>query len=570
MSKNNYVWLTPDSQRFLEMDYLLPGQTVDQRVDVMCNHAEELLQEKGFAAKFKTNVQKGWYSFSSPVWSNFGTERGLPISCFGATINDSVKSIMQAHFEAGMMSKYGGGTSGYFGNIRPRGSPIKDNGITAGPCNFMHLFETLITVISQGSTRRGQFAAYLPIDHPDILEFLELRTEGHFIQNMSSGVCVTDAFMNRLIARDSIAMKVWAALLKARASTGYPYIFFVDTANRNTVDVYRDKKMRILHSNLCCEIALPDTAGDSLIEQATGATSDGNPATAGESFVCCLGSTNDRYFDDWKHTDAVALKIKFLDAVMTDFINRADGKAGLERAVLFARRHRALGLGQLGWHDYLQHHMTAFESLQAKAMNVEIARTIQMQASTASQELAKRFGEPEVLKGYGRRNTTLTAIAPTKSSSFILGGTSEGIEPHRANYYIKDLQKGKFTIVNQQLKKNLQGKGMDDEDVWQSILQHGGSVQHLSCLTEHEKDVFKTFAEISPKEIILQAAQRQKYVCQSQSLNLIIDPAVPVKDVNALYIEAWKLGVKSLYYQINENAAQQLSRSILTCSSCEG
>jgi len=575
MSTNDYVWLNPDSQRFLEMDYLLPGQTVDQRVDIICNRAEEILnrdgvKRPGWAARFKANVKKGWYSFSSPVWANFGVTRGLPISCFGCNINDSVKSIMQAHYEAGMMSKYGGGTSGYFGNIRPRGTPIKDNGESAGTANFALMFETLIKVISQGSTRRGQFAGYWPIEHGDIMEVLQFRSKGHDIKQMSFGVCVPDEFMERMIGGDMKARQIWAEVLKARARTGYPYILFIDNANKYAVDVYRDKGMRIVASNLCTEIMLPATAGDSLTEQATGVRTTGGAAEEGESFVCDLGSMNDRYYDDWKDTDAVQLKVEFLDAVMTDFIDRATGKAGMERAVRFATRHRALGLGQLGYHDYLQYKNVPFESMQAKRYNAEISQTIQRQALEASRRLAADYGEPEVLKGYGRRNTTLTAIAPTMSSSFILGGASQGIEPWQANYFIRDLQKGKFTIVNQQLKAVLAAKGKDDRETWESILKHGGSVQHLDCLDAHEKDVYKTFAEINPMEIVVQAAQRQKYLCQGQSTNLLIDPKVSVKDVNALYVEAWRLGVKSLYYQINENAAQQLSRSILTCSSCEG
>lgn len=569
---NGYVWLNPDSQRFLEMDYLLAGQTVDQRVDIICNRAEELLKKSGWAKRFKDNVKKGWYSFSSPVWANFGVARGLPISCFGGNINDSVKSIMQAHYEAGMMSKYGGGTSGYFGHVRPRGSAIKDNGESAGTANFAVLFETLIKVISQGSTRRGQYAGYWPIEHGDIMEVLQFRSHGHAIQQMSFGVTVPDAFMERMIAGEAKARTIWAEVLKARARTGYPYIVFIDTVNRDKPDVYRVLKMLIEHSNLCTEIFLPDTAGDSMTEVAAGVRTTGgpDPVEMGESFVCDLGSMNDRYFDDWRYTDAVKMKVEFLDAVMTDFIDRATGRAGLERAVRFAERHRALGLGQLGYHDYLQTKMVPFESMAAKRINIDIAKTIQEQALAASRQLAVDYGEPELLKGYGRRNTTLTAIAPTMSSSFILGGASQGIEPWQANYFIRDLQKGKFTVINQQLKALLATKGRDNRETWETILKSGGSVQTLDCLDTHEKEVFKTLPEISPKEIIIQAAARQKYICQGQSTNLFIDPRVPLKDVNALLIEAWRLGVKSLYYQINENAAQQLSRSILSCSSCEG
>jgi ribonucleoside-diphosphate reductase alpha chain len=287
-----------------------------------------------------------------------------------------------------------------------------------------------------------------------------------------------------------------------------------------------------------------------------------------ESFVCDLSSMNILYYDQWKDTNAVELLTYFLDAVMTEFINKAKKIKFMERTVRFAERHRALGIGWLGWHSYLQSRMIAWESMEAKFLNVQIAKNIHDAAYAASAKLAQEYGEPEVLKGYGRRNTTLLAIAPTKSSAFIMGQVSEGIEPHRTNYYIKDLQKGKFTIKNKVLEDLLVSKGVDDL-VWDSILKNGGSVQHLDCLTPHEKDVFKTFAEISPKEIVIQASQRQKYIDQSQSLNLMIHPSIPIKDVNALLIEGWKLGVKSFYYQIGVNAAQQFSRSILSCKSCE-
>jgi len=276
------------------------------------------------------------------------------------------------------------------------------------------------------------------------------------------------------------------------------------------------------------------------------------------------------HYEDWKNTDAVEMLTYFLDAVMSDFIAKSEDIPYMFKARRFAERHRALGLGVLGWHSYLQQNMIPFESFQAKLKNAEVFKLLQAQTLDASKKLAEMFGEPELLKGYGRRNTTLMAIAPTKSSSFILGQVSEGIEPHRSNYYIKDAAKGKFSIKNTHLQKLLASKRQDTEQVWQSILQRSGSVQHLTFLEDNEKDVFKTFAEITPREIVIQAAQRQKFLDQSQSLNLMIHPSIPVKDVNALIIEAWRLGVKSLYYQISVNAAQEFARNILSCASCEG
>lgn len=546
---SDYVWLNEPAKKFLEKDYLLPGQTVDERVDQICNAAEKILKINGFGTRFKENFKNGWYSLSTPIWTNFGIDRGSPISCFGSSIDDCMDNILYTHAEVGMMSKIGGGTSAYFGNLRSRGSKIRNNGESFGSVHFMKLFDNLIGVVSQGSTRRGNFAAYLPIEHKDIMEFLNIRKEGNPLQDIFTGITVPDVWMESMIDGDKEKRVVWAKVLESRIQTGLPYIVFIDTVNNNTVDVYKDHGLKITHSNLCSEIMLPDSTD--------------------ESFVCDLSSMNILHYEEWKDTDAVELLTFFLDAVMTEFIEKSKNIPFMKRPVRFAERHRALGIGWLGWHSYLQSKMIAFESMEAKLLNVAVANNIQKSAWNASKKLADMFGEPEILKGYGRRNTTLTAIAPTKSSSFILGQVSEGIEPNRTNYYIKDLQKGKFTIKNCYLEKLLEKKGKNTPEVWQNILKNSGSVANLSCLDEHEKDVFKTFSEISPKEIIIQAAQRQKYLDQSQSLNLLIDPAVPIKDVNFLMIEAWKLGVKSLYYQIGVNAAQQLSRSILNCKSCE-
>jgi ribonucleoside-diphosphate reductase alpha chain len=546
---SDYRWLTELSRIFLERDYLVDGQTVDQRVDEICNTAEKLLNKPGFATRFKENFKKGWYSLSTPIWTNFGNERGMPISCFGSSISDSMESIAYTWAEVAMMTKYGGGTSATFGNLRPRGASIRDNGESSGAVHFMQAFENLIQIVSQGSTRRGNFAAYLPIDHADIMEFLQIRTEGFPIQDLSFGVCVPDYWMEEMISGNADKRKVWAKVLEMRANFGYPYITFIDNANNNTVDCYKDKGMKITHSNLCNEILLCDSED--------------------ESFVCDLSSMNILYYDEWKDTDAVELLVYLLDAVMTEFIEKAKKIKFMERAVKFAERHRALGVGWLGWHSYLQSKMIPWESMEAKFHNTQIAKNIKEAAYKASAKLAEEYGEPEVCKGYGRRNTTLLAIAPTKSSAFILGQVSEGIEPHRTNYYIKDLQKGKFTVKNHELEALLESKGKSTDEIWKSILMNAGSVQHLDFLTENEKNVFKTFAEISPMEIVIQAGQRQKYIDQGQSLNLMIHPSIPTKDVNALLVEAWKMGVKGFYYQISINAAQNFARKILECSACQ-
>lgn len=543
-----YRWLNELSQQFLERDYLAPGQTVDDRVNVICKRLTEILGRPDIAIKFKENLQKGWYSLSTPIWTNFGNNRGLPISCFGSHIEDTIESILYTQAEVGVMSKYGGGTSAYFGDVRPRGATITGNGESSGSVHFMQLFDSIVEIISQGRSRRGNFAAYLPIDHKDVREFLTIKKEGSPIQNIFFGVSVSDEWMHSMIDGDKEKRKVWAAVLESRANVGMPYIFFSDNVNNGAADVYRDKGMKINASNLCTEINLPSSHD--------------------ESFVCDLSSMNILHYDEWKDTDAVEVLTYVLDAVITEFVEKAQHIKFLERAVKFARRHRALGIGWLGWHSYLQSKMIPFESMEAKRLNVKIARHIKEKSYAASAKLAKEYGEPELLKGYGRRNTTLMAIAPTTSSSFIIGQVSEGIEPIRDNYYIRDLQKGKYTIKNPYLEKLLVDKGIDNPKTWNSILKRGGSVQHLEELSQEEKDVFKTFPEISQKEVIIQAAQRQKHMDQSQSLNLMIHPSIAAKDVNALIIEAWELGVKNLYYQHSVNAAQNFNRNILECTSC--
>jgi ribonucleoside-diphosphate reductase alpha chain len=546
---NGYRWLNDLALQFLKQDYLLPNQTVDERVSVIGDRAEKLLQKPGFAGKFKDYFKRGWFSLSTPIWINFGTDRGLPISCYGSSISDSMESILYTHAEVGMMTKFGGGTSAYFGELRCRGQPIRDNGQSSGSVHFMGLFETELRIISQGAARRGNCAVWLPIDHCDIEECLQLRTEGNPIQDLSYGICVPDYWLEDMIAGDAAKRAVWAKVLQARANTGYPYLFFTDNVNAGRPKVYKDKQYKVYHSNLCSEICLPD-----------------GPE---ESFVCDLSSMNVLYFEEWKDTDAVEVLTYLLDAVMEEFIRKAQSVRFMERPVRFAKRHRALGIGWLGWHSLLQSKGIPFESMEAKTLNVQVAKTIEKQALAASRKLAKEYGEPEVLTGYGMRNATLTAIAPTKSSSFILGQVSEGIEPIRSNYMVKDLAKGKFTLKNTHLEKLLEDRKRNTPEVWESILKNSGSVQHLKFLSERERAVFKTFSEISPMEIVQQAAQRQKYIDQSQSLNLLIDPKIPVKDVNALLLEGWRMGVKTFYYQISVNAAQQLSRSILSCTSCE-
>ncbi len=546
----DFHWLNDDSRLFLQRGYLLEGTTALERIRYIAEHAEHKLGIEGFADKFYHYMARGYFSLSSPIWSNFGLDRGLPISCFGSYIGDSIHEIMTTTAEVGMMSKIGGGTSAYFGDIRPRGSVIKNNGKSDGSFNFSKLFDTIIDVISQGTSRKGQFAGYIDIEHGDIEEWLDIHTEGNPIQLMYYGVCVGHDWLESMKAGDPFKRQLWAKLLQRKTETGIPYLFFKDNANAGRPDVYKDKNMTIHASNLCTEIMLPSNSE--------------------ESFVCCLSSMNLLYFDEWKDTDAPEVLTYFLDVVMSEFIEKSKDIPYLHRANRFATRHRALGLGVLGWHSYLQANNIAFDSFEAMQKNNFIFKTLQQKTLKASQELADRFGEPEILKGYGRRNTTLMSIAPTKSSSFILGSVSPSVEPFKSNYYVKDLAKIKTTYKNPFLVKLLQEKGLDQEEIWESILHNDGSVQHLEQLSEHEKEVFKTFSEISQLSVIQQAAQRQQYIDQGQSINVMIHPATPAKDLNQLYLTAEELGLKSIYYQFSMSAAQVFNRNLLSCSSCEG
>lgn len=688
-----YYWLNTHSRLFLERGYLEPDITPEQRVRQIADNAEKILKIKGFADKFENYMSKGFYSLATPVWCNFGNKRGLPVSCFGSHIEDKMEAILTKAAEVGIMSKLGGGTSGFFGGLRPRGTKISVGGESSGAVHFMEIFDKVAEVISQGSARRGSFAAYMPIEHDDIDEFLQIRSEGHSIQNMSIGVTVTDKFMKELIEGDKDKRKTWAKVIQKRFETGYPYIMFVDTANKQAPQVYKDKKMKIRASNLCVspdtmlltrqgEIKIGENEGkevevwngkqwsktkivktgenqklinisfikrefddedtETIIRTHLSVTEyhkfylkDGSEVRANElklgdillsftnergrmfraevldiqeengtsdtycvsepmehkavfngiltgncseiqlfsdednSFVCVLSSLNLLHWDEIKETDAVETLVCFLDAVCEEFIRKTEGIKYMEAARNFAMTQRALGVGGLGWHSYLQSKMVAFESMQAKLLNTEIWKTIRERADKTTEKMAKEYGEPELLKGYGRRNVTTLAIAPTTSSSFILGQVSPSIEPLNSNYFVKNLAKGKFTYKNPYLKEILKKYDKNNDEVWKGILVKGGSVQHLDFLTDEEKDVFKTFGEISQKEIVIQAAQRQKFIDQAQSLNLMIPPSTSPKDVNSLLIEGWQMGVKTFYYQRSANPAQELARSILACASCE-
>ena len=539
MEYKKYYWLNEDSRTFLSRGYIT--ETPEQRIKDIATIAEKYLKIEGFAQKFEDYMARGFYSLSTPVWINFGKQKGLPISCYGSNVDDSLDSILNGGREIGLMSKYGGGTSVYLGNIRPRGAVISTGGHADGPIHYAKLYDTTVDVCKQSQARRGACAVWLPLEHSDALEFLDIGTEGNPIQNLQYGVTVTDKWLEEMKAGDGDKRKIWAKVIQRRNEFGFPYIMFKDNSNNNTP--YKELGLEITASNLCSEIQLPTDSFN--------------------SFVCCLGSINLLHWEEMKNTDAIETYTLFLNAVMDEFIKKSAVMPGMKRAYRFASQHRAIGLGVLGYHSLFQSKLIDFDSLEAKMLNSQIFIALKEKSEAASKWLHDSKGVESIRKGYA--NSTLIAIATTKSSSFILGQVSMGIEPIKSNYFIKDLAKSKTIYKNPFLECELDKYGMNTPEVWKSILKKDGSVQHLDFPT---KTVFKSFIEITPKELILQAAQRQKFIDQSQSLNLMIHQSVPAKDINQLYLYAHEEGVKTLYYQFSQSSAQEFARNILDCASC--
>ena len=548
-------WYTEESQAMLERGYLLPNQTVEEKIKLISKHAASYYKDvPDLKDKFAEMIERGWCSLSSPIWANFGeTDRGYPISCFSSFVADDLDKIYSTLHEVAMMTKLGGGTSGYFGKLRAKGTPIKGGGKSSGMMSFLRLYDATTEEVSQSGVRRGAFAAYLDIEHPEIEEFLRLKDKGHPMQTINTAVNISDEWMKAMEEGDKEKRDIWAKVLKSRREKGIPYLFFKDTANKNKPQIYKDTNSTIYSSNLCNEIYLPTSES--------------------ESFVCCLMSMNLALYDEWKDTDAVELAVMFLDAVMSDFIKKTKDVPYMKRAHDFAVRHRALGLGVLGWHTLLQQRMIPFESFEAQQLNTSIFSNIKKKAYSKSVELGEAYGYAPIFDGVEtldtkRRNTTLLALAPTTSSSSILGQVSPSIEPYASNYFVVGLAKGSFTRRSPELEKLLESKGQNTDEVWRSIIQNQGSVQHLSLLDEREKDVFKTFQEISPMMVIQQAAARQPFIDQGQSINLKIPSAMSIKDINKIHMEAWKLGLKGLYYQRGTSVAKEAVLQMMDCKAC--
>lgn len=553
----DFVWLNNNSYDFLRVDesYIKDNETVASRVIRMAERAfVELYPNPEYYDLFIEFMTKGFVSLASPIWANYGREGQVAISCFGSYVGDSMESILFTGAEVGMMSKYGGGTSGKL-DLRPRGAKISKGGKSEGAVHFSKLFDKIVDTCKQSSVRRGAMAVYLDIEHGDLDEFLTIKHEGSDIQNLFTGVCVGNDWLAQMEARDSDKMKTWAKVLQSRQRVGMPFVFFKDNVNEGKPQIYKDLGLEVVGSNLCAEIMLP--------------------ASEKESFVCCISSLNAELYDEWKDTKVAKVLLAFLDTVLTDFIGVAKDIPFLDRAVNFAKRHRAVGIGVLGYHSYLQRNMIPFESMEAKMFNAEIFSHIKNETYEESIRLGEEFGFAPIFSevettDIKRRNTTTMAVAPTSSSSFILGQVSQGIEPLRSNYYIRTMAKKKIAYKNPYLEKLLESKGLNTKEIWDKISNSFGSVQKLDELTPDEKAVFKTFAEISQMEVAIQASQRQKFIDQGQSINFLIHPKTPTKDVNSLMMFAYKNGIKTLYYHHSISAVQEYANNIEEgCTTCQ-
>ena len=537
--------------------YLLPGETVRTAYQRVATASASRLKKPELADKFFNIMWNGWLGLASPVLSNMGTDRGLPISCFGVDTPDSIRGIGLTNAELMKLTASGGGVGIGLSRIRQRGEPISGNGKSEGVVPWAKIYDSAIIATNQGNVRRGAASVNLDIEHGDIDEFLEIRRPkgdpNRQCLNLHQCVVVGDNFMRKLEARDPEALGKWAKVLKARMETGEPYIMYKDNVNKNNPIAYMLNNLDVTMTNICTEITLFTDEE--------------------HSFICCLSSLNLAKYNEWKDTDTVELATWFLDGVMQEFIDKSAGKDSLSHTYNHARKGRALGLGVMGWHTFLQQNKLPFNSIASTAWTHNIFSKIRDKAENASRELAAEYGEPLWCKGTGMRNTHLLAIAPTVSNSVINGGISAGIEPVPANIYTFNGAKGTFIRKNKVLQSILIEKDEDKDQWWDQMLQDGGSVQNLpdNILTPDEKELFLTFSEINQLELVRQAAMRQRYLDQTQSLNLSFDPNDSPKWINQVHLEAWKLGVKTLYYLRTDSVIKgDLGSRMADCVSCEG
>lgn len=559
-------WLTEAGLKILRDGYLLEGENVFDMYRRISKAAAVNVKRPDLEERFYDVLTKNWLCPATPIAANLGTDRGLPISCFGIDTPDSIDGIYKTVHEMAMLSKHGGGVGIGMSRIRGRGAKIKDgkNGVSEGIVPWAKVFDSATIATSQGNIRRGASSVNLHVDHVDIKEFLRIRRQVGDINrqclNLNQCVVIGDKFMQRVDSGDKEARRLWIEILKTRLETGEPYIMFEDTINNTNPQSYKDRGFKVSMTNICSEITLYT---DEL-----------------HSFVCCLSSLNVARWDEWKDTDLPELAVYFLDGVISEFINNAKNLPGFERSVRFAEKSRAIGIGVLGWHTLLQSKMIAFDSFAAMQLNALIFKTIRDKAEKASRDMAVSYGEPEWCVGSGRRHTHLMAVAPTRSNSIISGEVSYGIEPIPANAYVDKTAKGVFLVKNSTFDSLLKSKGQDKPEVWKSIVTNGGSVQHLEFLTEEEKRVFLTAREINQMALIRQASQRQQFIDQSQSLNLFFATNVNPAWFHHVHMEAWKMGIKTLYYCRSSSVlkadsatrqAEEKPKNIKDeCAACEG
>lgn len=550
-------WMREESLKILMGGYLLPNETPRQMYKRVADAAGSYYSDrKKWSSLFFDVMWKNWLCLASPVASNMGTDRGLPISCNSLHVGDSLDSIFMKSHELAMLTKNGAGVGIYMGDIRGRGVPIKGNGKSEGVIPWAKVYDSVIVSTSQGSVRRGAAAVYLPIEHIDVEEFVNMRRPigdmNRRCLNLNHGICISDKWFKDMLAGDKDKRLLWQEILRARVETGEPYLFFTDNVNKANPECYKALGLDVKTSNICTEIFLHT-----------------DPE---HTFVCCLSSLNLVKWDEWKDTNLPEITTRFLDAVIEEYIKKSKGIPGLENARRAAIKGRAIGIGVLGWHTLLQRNMIPFDSFEAMMLNSQIFKKIREGAEKETAVLAQELGEPTWCTGFGRRNTHLLAVAPTVSNSIISGGHSAGIEPIAANIFSQKSAKGTFIKKNPTLESYLETLNKNTPDVWKSINEQSGSVQHLNFLSEEAKKVFLTAREINQYAIVKQAAQRQRWIDQGQSVNLFFGANADPKYIHGVHVEAWESGLKSLYYFRTEGVIRGdlASRSKEECAACEG
>jgi ribonucleoside-diphosphate reductase alpha chain len=560
--------------------YLLPGEKPKDAYWRVATRVAQRLNKPQMATKFFDYIWKGWLNLATPVLSNTGTDRGLPISCFGIDVADSIYDIGSKNLELMLLAKHGGGVGIGINQIRPAGATITGNGTSDGVVPFTKIYDSTILATNQGSVRRGAASVNLNIDHEDFEEWLEIREPKGDVNrqslNLHQCAVVGDKFMRKLEQGEPDARRKWGKLLQKRKATGEPYIMYKGNINKANPDMYKKNGLKVHMTNICSEITLH---------------TDEN-----HSFVCCLSSVNLAKYNEWKSTDLVYTATWFLDGVLSEFIQKAKNMRGFENSVASAEKGRALGLGVLGWHTYLQQNGIPFEGMEAQFETRKIFSQLKIESERASRDLASEYGEPLWCRESGFRNTHLRAVAPTVSNSKLAGNVSAGIEPWAANVFTEQTAKGTFIRKNNELVKVLRKAGVNNKETWDKILEDGGSVQDIKeldkwCYLEGKmvlceeitngdrekvypvKDVFRTFKEINQMDLVKQAGIRQQYIDQGVSLNLAFPSIASPKWINQVTLEAWKQGIKTLYYMRTESV---LRGDIATravdpdCVACDG